>query len=190
MEHTSEFLAAMFGAYIGSETCIDASNHGNGATHTLYRAMTGVTGTKASLVHFVDGIEEIDKCQIILTPLPEITEEDAIEVAKIAGCKMEDAYESDSDRQFIEKDEWGNIVLYFWHSTSSETDEADVFPFTITTTGECYDYMGTSVNQIAITDYLRSSKRPDGTDKPSYDCGFRHIPSLIDAGLAVKYEKP
>lgn len=37
-------------------------------------------------------------------------------------------------------------------------------------------------------DYLRSSKRPDGTDKPVYDCGFRHITSLIDAGLAVKAE--
>lgn len=182
MKQNTEFLAAMFAAYMPCKVSVE----GNPVLLAV-----NMSELEILLRYNDDEIwSEIENtCKLILTPLSEITKEDAIEVAKISGCKMEDAYESDSDRSFIEKDEWGDTVLHFWRSTSYETDESDVFPFTITDNGECYDYMGTSTNQIAVTDYLRSPKRPDGTDKPVYDCGFRNIKSLIAAGLAVKSEK-
>lgn len=118
--------------------------------------------------------------QIELTPLSLISDEHAIEVAKIAKCDMDNAVkDGEGDGYFIVRDEFG-IHLRFWYKTSYEYDEWDVYPFTIHLNGDTSDYMGVSTNQIQIIDYLRSK---------SYDCGYMNLPSLIASGHAVETSK-
>lgn len=113
--------------------------------------------------------------KLILKQLSEISDEDAIEVAKIYGCDMNSAYKDDDETKFIDRDdEFGDIRLNFWHKTSVEYDEGDVYPLIINSKGEVYDHMGVSNNQNAITNYLRSK---------GYDCD-----NLIENGLAIKKE--
>lgn len=100
------------------------------------------------------------ECQLILTPLSEITDEEIYEAYKT----METAeHEPDfSKENFLDK--------------MSPVRCAE----------DCERY-GQSCYYSAI-DYLRSSKW-NGRIKPAYDMGYGSIPSLIEARIAVKKTK-
>lgn len=104
-------------------------------------------------------------CQLILTPITEISEEDLIEVIK--RCEWWDCYKRYTEMRIegmrLKFNGWKVIGGY---DTAQECEQS-------------------CLNQSQI-DYLRSSVRPDGTPKPVYDCGYGSIPSLIEAGIAVK----
>lgn len=132
MEHTNEFLAAAFGAYYGCEVEVSHADDPD----TVYTKLA----QEITLSELEDGETAH---QLILTPLSEITDEHAIEVAAIMG--------------FLNSmSGWGK-----WYCQNG-------FPHNCALSAD---------KQNRITDYLRSK---------SYDCGFRHLPSLIEAGIAIK----
>ena len=104
--------------------------------------------------------EPIYKCQLILTPLEKISDEHAVEVAKMLNYRtdidMPELLEYMKDVINIRKvgDVFGNI-------DSKNIADNDVSPMIIL---RCYDY-------------LRSK---------GYDCGHGNITSLISAGIAVE----
>lgn len=151
MEHTNEFLQGMFAAYMGCEV-MDVQN----GKRMIF---TGITFHE-ELLYYVDSHDSIHEevqdyvnCKPILTPLSEITDEDAVEVVSIGGWspqnqgQMLDCRFDFNSNEFIANFEFSRyrVVLDFH-----------------------------------VIDYLRSKH---------YDCGYMHVPSLIDAGLAVKSTK-
>lgn len=102
-------------------------------------------------------ISPVSDCQLILFPLSEISDEDAIEVAKIVNVSQRNA------QQFIgcDKNNYASIGKYLVSELHTNFYDFIVRPFVI----------------IQVYDYLRSR---------SFDMGFGSIPSLITAGLAVK----
>lgn len=195
MTHTNEFLRGMFAAYMGCEVInTDEGNHFK---------MIGISGYFISVYEppypFCESEGDeyewmFSECKPILTPLSEITDEDAIEVAKIMLSK-----DNNWKPVRIERNE-----CYVEIVTKEEIDETDV-DTTITMLIRFWIYNNriawiwnykkgnnTGVddrrvpNMQYVIDYLRSPFRPDGTPKPVYDCGYMHIPSLITAGLAIK----
>lgn len=149
MEHTNEFLMGMFAAYMGCEVTTKYDEDGK-----TYKTV-GVSFDEGNLqVQMPDGGTDwwnIPICKPILTPLSEITDEDAVEVAKIFKYQV-----NEQDKlKFLGLELVDSLVKY----------ELDGFMLR---------------DILAITDYLRSKK---------YDCGYMHIPSLIEAGLAVKSTK-
>jgi len=90
MEHTNEFLMGIFAAYMGCEVMnTDDGKH---------LKMIGVSGSFISVYEppypFCESEGDeyewmYSECKPILTPLDEITDEDAVEVAKIARCRYQ-----------------------------------------------------------------------------------------------------
>ena len=114
----------------------------------------------------------IGVCQLILTPLDKISDEDAVEVAKIADKNVEykkgnghiaeitryKVVKSESkDKSYIGIDRYSGDTYYGY----------DPLPITA------------SLYSIEQIDYLRSK---------GYDCGHGSIPNLIAAGVAVEKE--
>lgn len=99
----------------------------------------------------------ISECQLLLTPLSKISDEDAVEVAKI--CNRDNnshKFKSKSKEQLIEM---GRLIAYDLVSTYGDPHYVQL------------DYAR------EIIDYLSSK---------GYDCGHGSIPSLIAAGVAVE----
>jgi hypothetical protein len=86
MEHTNEFLQGMFAAYMGCDCEI---------TETQYEITTTTKakslGVVSERVHFAEAglFVHFSKLKPILTPLSEITDEHAVEVARIARCRYQ-----------------------------------------------------------------------------------------------------
>lgn len=172
-EITNEFLAACFAAYWGSNVSTKGGKQVKlvaiGDAPTI--AWDEQDGKKW-------GESRYEWLRLHLTHLSAITDEDAVEVAKIADKNAEYfkgnnhrvktmeykcVRTTQGDKVYIGIDRFGD-GKYFGYEP-------------LPTIATLY-----SIEQI---DYLRSSKRPDGTSKPVYDCGYMHIPSLIDAGIAI-----
>jgi hypothetical protein len=148
MEYTNEFLMGMFAAYMGCEVQSKTSGKtyktiGIRYKESCFIICTGYTASKDELHLYPKNLMPI------LTPLSEISDDDAVEVAKICN---------------------GN-----------ETEKQFILDFSIVKKGY---QIGAPQKGILFTrevvDYLRSKK---------YDCGYLHISSLIEAGLAVKATK-
>lgn len=167
---TNEFLAGMFHAYAGCDAIgQDARNtnfpHEKG--HVVEVSRHSVTIESTSGLHEFALFE----CEPILTPLSEISDEDAVEVAKIA--KVSNPVITRQDYGILVSGDNGAEgkrnhartvrVYYRWSNTRVMDGRFEVIEY-------C----------LPIADYLRSR---------GYDLGFMHIPSLIEAGLAVKSEK-
>lgn len=105
-------------------------------------------------------------CQLLLTPLSEISDADAVEVAKMLNYRGDvdtsELLEYLKDVSNLRKvgDVFGNI-------DSKNIAENDISPMIIL---RCYDF-------------LRASSW-NGKPKASYDCGWGEIRSLIEAGMA------
>jgi hypothetical protein len=150
MEYTNEFLMGMFAAYMGCEVKDTRQNRiGNvnsiNKTRVWYEYMNNNV-VKSPIQNFAF----YGEIKPILTPLSEITDDDAIEVAKIAQCRYQ-AIESIiiAGRELV--------TIYINRQTNVS-----------------------ALSWCQIIDFLRSKH---------YDCGYLHIPSLIEAGLAVKATK-
>lgn len=163
VEITNELLARIYGAYIGCECKIVSKND-------PYNQF-GEIGLKSRLNWLHIGLLDTVKVKLLLTPLSEITDEDAIEVGKIAfyGADIDDFECKQIDRtkegvvEIVGNSNlrlciaaWGNSLAF-----AMVYDDGNFLP----------------IPEIhAIIDYLRSK---------SYDCGYGEIPSLIEAGIAI-----
>ena len=103
-----------------------------------------------------------DQCQLILTPLDKISDEDAVEVAKMFSWfnhyngKEIEAY----------KNQFGKTVV----SNKERIGKYETV---------CLDFDNPELLNRQQIDYLRSK---------GYDCGHGSIPNLIAAGVAVEKE--
>lgn len=161
MAHSNEFLAIVFSAYWGAEVFY------NGTAREVF----GVNANGLSLFTETDEFEyaECGNCQLLLTPLSDISDEDAIEVAKI----------EDKNIKYRHRGKAIEITNYFFIKSNLEDK---VFIGIDRFYKEYYfGYsplpLSASLYTVEQTDYLRSK---------SYDCGYAEIPSLITAGIAVK----
>ena len=143
-EITNEFRAACFAAYWGANTI--SAPYGAQPKRML-QGKISATNTIFIDIKYPEWQSQhpiiLSDCKLILTPLSEISDEDAIEVAKMNFHGHTEYPQIDLGRALVRK---LNKHIY-------------------------------CENPIQIIDFLRSR---------SYDCGFRHIPSLIDAGIAIK----
>jgi hypothetical protein len=188
MEHTNEFLMGMFAAYMGCEVKDTRQNRiGNvnsiNKTRVWYEYMNNNV-VKSPIQNFAF----YGEIKPILTPLSEITDEDAVEVAKIM-LKKEDNWipvRIERNEAYIEVvtkeepdilDEEATITMLvrFW---IQDNKIAWVWEYQRDNKVGIDDRRVPNIQHII--DYLRKKK---------YDCGYLHISSLIKAGLAVKSTK-
>lgn len=124
----------------------------------------------------------VEYCQLILKPLSAITDEDAIEVAKIAVNHTNNVdfsnYEITLNSRDFERIEVyiGGIRIGIYYDGRIICSNK-IAPFIFLPT----------FNMSQIADFLRSTDESKG--KYAYDCGYGSIPSLIDAGIAIDETK-
>lgn len=162
MKYSKELLARVYGVYLPER---------------LYKEGN-------SIVLYESPIKVADKMlngwRLPITPLSDITDEDAIEVAKML-CQHGSVDFKEHSIDIVERNnekvvvKIGGLYQHIYYdmrfiSTSSIYVPTTYFP--IYNTGQ-------------ILDYLRSPVRKDGSIKPVYDCGYGDISLLIDAGIAV-----
>lgn len=164
MTHTNEFLRGMFSAYMGCEV----------RTNNILLDVIGIDFKYGELNLAKSGIISMQDCKPILTPLSEITDNDAVEVAKIDDKNCD--YKFGNNRNF-KPDQYKPI----WNGSTFFVERLYKGKYV------CGDPIALipSLLNIEQIDYLRSPYRPDGTPKPIYDLGYMHIPSLIAADLAI-----
>ena len=171
MTQSKEFLAGMFHTYSGAKVAVADWKYDNGMPDAY--PIASINANSICIGENKNGIDmwiKISDCRPILTPLSEISDVDAFGVAKIYGLENGGMARTE-DAIFIYD---GVFRLQISHSGYVCIRKNNVLY---------------NANMTPAIDYLRSPYRPDGTPKPVYDCGYRHIRNLIDAGLAVKSEK-
>ena len=90
-----------------------------------------------------------------LRPLSSITDDEAIEVAKING--VTDFVEADKSQEIESIVRQGDqINVYYWVQTSYEYNDYKRYPFSIYFDGEMCNHMGCNANVSHAIDYLRS----------------------------------
>ena len=171
MELNNEMQTRIFAMYWGSEYVVlfDKDKYSDPITidRKVFAAMIG----KPETPRF-----------IILTPLDEISDEDAIEVARIifAGSG-----EDVADKVFyIVKREESHIEVEFEKENLSLFIVFEcAFVFVDNSVIACSDPTDMTLpvlSQASAIDYLRSK---------SYDCGYGNISSLIQSKIAIKKSK-
>lgn len=152
-------------SYLGCEVLYGYEGRKKVGTLTGHNAITGLQIFDTSrLTHLHHNVNP-DLCQLILTPISQISEDDAIEVAKMIDEFIESPKVS-RDEYCIEI----NDDKRMRHVVIMKVD------------GSIYCNDNQNCNNRCI-DYLRSL---------GYDCGYGSIPSLIEVGIAVNkklYEK-
>jgi len=145
VEITNELLAGVYGAYIGCgathENSIDTKLVGWDVLSFKY----GNPVLEGTWKHRDDACRlwcYWDECKLLLTPLSEITDEDAIEVARLNRVET-------SCPELV-----GHSIIH-WRVKNGFVREFNA----------------------EMCDYLRSK---------GYDAGYLNIPSLIEAGIAIK----
>ncbi len=156
-----KLTAQITGAYLGCQFRYSGSIG-------KIRTMGGVARTLNLIDYDTQETFHTGRCQLILTPLSEITDEDAIDVAKLL-CNA--YYGITANQTQIEKVKdrvkvftggrgvcsiWNNGAIGWFNSENEQTES----PLQLR---EAYDF-------------LRSR---------SYDCGYGKISSLIAAGIAI-----
>ncbi len=160
-EYSNEWLARMFAAYMGCD-CDTTFTSKNG------KIISKVTGIVNNYVFFKDVLETVHTSRLkpLLAPLSAISDEHAIEVAKML--------QENTNCDWVGSDDLKKAIIDVCLGICGQFDgDSDIF---------CHYYdpeeIGLGATLIThIIDYLRSK---------GYDCGFMGVPSLIDAGLAVK----
>lgn len=161
MEYTNEFLARAYGAYIGSNIIMPKSGR--------IAKLQGVDFDGAT-THLNDGEDnrnfEYFPFKLILTPLSEISDEDAIEVAKmldpwlVENMVYEVKRESFDLRVRGRHDNSRMVQIIWFNSAIFSSDNHNI--------------------NNGVIDFLRSK---------FYDMGYGEIPSLIEAGIAIDKTK-
>lgn len=180
MEHTNEFLSRMFAAYMGCE----AKYSSDDSIYTIGGVSISEGMAQFEWSRNVDWWNITDETKLILSPLSAITDEHAIEVAKIV-TKGYCRHFTEGQITFGRVDETKRIGVF---RNGAVDNIVSILPDGILYYTPEHDIKSTmgdlSVsnrvyfvpNAISAYDFLRSK---------SYDCGFQHIKSLIEAGLAL-----
>ena len=184
MEHTNEFLARVFMTYGGNECQVLQEN-----AEKYWHQKALLTGVKelamVEVQHIYDthaeehaNYYEFSECQLLLTPLALISDEDAIEVGKIilalaGGTHIIPAIDNETETKdttikAVNIGPDGHLLICY-------KDTCGLVLFIQDEYNEAQPIVGVSM----VIDYLRSR---------GYDCGFAHIPSLIESGIAIKRE--
>jgi len=167
-EYSNEWLARMFGAYMGCEC---DTTYQNSKGEAIVSKTIGIVNNSVFFEIDLLGNVSIHLSRIkpMLTPLSEISDADAIELAMIIS-------EDKIPWRLVERD-IGLISIYdSVRENSIEIFEEERFVKMEYETGKFY----TCGWSLSMYDYLR---------RKGYDCGFMEVPSLIEAGLAVKKTK-
>lgn len=174
MEYSNEFLRKLFTNYIDCEVRVLPPSIFNDL-HGVTGYLTGIHGEyEAEIQLLQDGnvSEEPEytpfyQTKLLLTPLSAITDEDAIEVAKIIGCNIPlvNSYGLQGEITYIVKrnDKGVSVGIYRVGGNLNEVVRRIYFD-------------DRNLLNTEQADYLRSK---------AYDCGYAEIPSLIYAGLAI-----
>lgn len=121
----------------------------------------------------------IDQCQLILTPLDKISDEDAVDVAKILipQCFFNTQKGWQVSRNYTTTG-YPYIKIHHPKKVYSVQIDCTLVNFDI---DDMEDRVTASCDTkpVSIIDYLRSK---------GYDCGHGSIPNLIAAGVAVEKE--
>lgn len=151
-----KLTAAIIGAYMGCKVKIG---------HVIYN-ITEVGVDKLYLKTDTGGYAIVphERCQLLLTPLSKISDEDAVEVGKAFGLKKMDGHYY----------EWIGKAIITHHFTMYSPWDDSIFD-TASNRGLVTNIH--SRNYLKLVDYLRSK---------GYDCGHGSIPNLIAAGVAVE----
>jgi len=124
---------------------------------------------------------KIGACKLILTPIPEITDEHIVQAAKLAS------YHPDF------KEDWDNIIADFRvddiirHPDRVEVKHTCICfegSFNLRHDGSMY-FTGEDEGVSAQPTVYLPHYAIDHLRQKNYDCGYAHIPSLIDAGIAI-----
>lgn len=161
-----KLTAAIAGAYMPKQVMYNGE----------LREVHGFTTDHVILFTTTDEFEyaEYSECQLLLTPLSKISDEDAVEVAKII-------IDDEDNLSIIKVDRESSFCTKVLLKANKAT-YLDVLVFTNDGNVDLTDAKGKDLNAChllwsRLTDYLRSK---------GYDCGHGSIPSLIAAGVAVE----
>lgn len=175
MKHDNQFLARCFGAYMGCEVKVHQDED---LPTTGY--LTGIHGEYEAEVQLIEGYHASEEptyreykwTKLLLTPLSSISDEDAVDVAKLAYSLPLTRYPKSwvvrrSDRDFLYVESRRNDYSF---QVDLVECSVDIFRNDEAVTS------GIPVRHSVYIDYLRSK---------GYDCGYGHIPSLIESGIAI-----
>lgn len=113
----------------------------------------------------------INDGRLYLRPLSSIIDDEAIEVAKMAGISY-DFVEENGKIEICRNEK--DISVYYWVQTSYEYDEYDKMPFSISFVHyEFFDHMGCSNNSLSVWQYLQQQ----GFALPVF---FKDTPYTVD----------
>jgi len=150
MEYTNEFLARVYGAYFWCNTAFfnsDTNCWESGSLNNPHNLVPKMTNDPEDEDRF-----DFNRRRLALTPLSEISDEDAIEVAKMFDASAPTSI-------------FGRKVISY-----------------ITDMANKPGWFNPDFEKIRLAfDKLREW---------GYDCGYGEIPSLIDAGIAIKNQQP
>lgn len=174
MKYTTEFLARCFAAYTGCRiTCpgksfIPNKNSSDGKG--------GIILSPSILADCHEGAFHYSDFKLKLRPLSAITDDDAIEVAKIllpqcfANCK--NGWQVSRDFTITG---YPYIKIHHQKKVFSVQIDCKLVNFDVQDMEDSVT-SSTDMKPAVVIDYLRSI---------GIDCGYAHIPSLIAAGIAI-----
>ena len=165
-----KLTAAISASYFGAEV---RTPDGDGVMTGIRKDVIGVARSN----EFYGTWYDYDQSQLLLTPLSKISDEDAVEVAKILipQCFLNTKKGWQVSRNYTTTG-YPYIKIHHPKKVYSVQIDCTLVNFDI---DDMEDRVTASCDAkpVALTDYLRSK---------GYDCGHGSIPSLIAAGVAVE----
>lgn len=125
-------------------------------------------------------VAPISDCQLLLTPLSEISDEDAIEVAKLAISNSEI---KDFKAVQIRREDYGVKVIIEWFGK-----EGLSMYWVFITNNRLPQFLKRTGSTLAELHYQFPIQAIDYLRSKSYDCGYGSIPSLLTAAIAINNE--
>lgn len=163
MEHnvTSEMKLKIYAAYLGSNIQYKDKS-------TAYTGVKGNTPwSKQVCLEISPNLWTYEyECKLLLRPLEDIADVDAIEVAKILNKEYELIKSPEQSKMYNS--------LGITHEVSDEKKLSNIGKRELQIMIDAKRYAHD------VCDYLRPK---------SYDCGYSNIPSLITAGIAIKIKR-
>ncbi len=171
MEISNEVYRQMFGVYCNSDfKYLENALHRKIKYCTIY----GILGSGSTKLC------KYDHCKLILTPLSEISDEDAIEVSKLAMWHWDKEYNC-YDETIADNVEHNEFGIHIDVSARCFEGYVSIHDGCVFVSDEDTELETPVMSNGRIIDFLRSK---------GYDCGFMHIKSLIDAGIAISSLTP
>lgn len=178
----NKLTAQIAGAYLGCD--VKHSTMGRSGIGKLTAIRKDVLGISDEDDIYGSWINT-DYCQLLLRPLSEITDEDAVQVANMKKRECHTEFTVSNMQHALHqtsKDGYNILWIDFQSFSINHAGHSQVHKHKIgiSTWGSVTHYYDGELSQVndsrQIIDYLRSR---------SYDCGYGNIPSLIQAGIAI-----